>query len=564
MHRQLAASKRQSISHPIKIDTTFTQEIISGHTQSLVCEYFLLLIENQEQKLVLKDDIQLVEGFNPINIFQRIDRSQCGFITHADILQFLRDNNIVSLDKDDIKLLFKKDKTIYQVFLRTVLSQVEHESAKFFNVRASESEIVVRKIDKLPKRLERKFSQFILQLVQLEKQIEIMKQVTVQKQKDFDFMRMFKIIRFHEHDANVIVPQDIKRMFVMNNQTIDEIRVQNVLFGQILGRNVMSFQDFCNLFVKQGHKIVITGATQDQSNSLKAQVSHLAQKSIMQEFTEKKQKSIFQVSTKDVMKADGNKTLNTLRSSNSIQQQLETQTELAKTLTFKTDYISSEKIVKNFITYVQEQIILDDQLEDLRIKLTNDRDFYPQQVYKTYLNQDSSLNDIEPNELLEFVQDPSINIDEVIQALDFHQISGSKLNLDTFRLLIRPSNKDFALLYDKRCQEEIENEAAILDKTRYKSDTKEKLMSFFRGLVINTMKNIEIRKTYSQQSKGKGVDIFRFITQNMHRDAPHSMLVEFLKNRGVTLNRKESLYLRERFCQDHYLSSHKFEQQFRY
>ena len=76
-------------------------------------------------------------------------------------------------------------------------------------------------------------------------------------------MRLFKIIKFNGNDEQLIYPSDIKRLFLMNNLTIDEERVRSILFGNVLRKDAINFQDFCNMFVKKGNKMIIKSALAD-------------------------------------------------------------------------------------------------------------------------------------------------------------------------------------------------------------------------------------------------------------------------------------------------------------
>ena len=56
------------------------------------------------------------------------------------------------------------------------------------------------------------------------KQEEIMKDAIVKKQRDFDYLRLFKVIQFYK--PNEVSFQDIKRLFTLNNMTIADERIE--------------------------------------------------------------------------------------------------------------------------------------------------------------------------------------------------------------------------------------------------------------------------------------------------------------------------------------------------
>jgi hypothetical protein len=60
--------------------------------------------------------------------------------------------------------------------------------------------------------------------------------------------------------------EDVKRLFVLNKMPIDEERIANVLFGQILRKESMSFEDFCRLLTRKGMKTYVYSAVKDIEN----------------------------------------------------------------------------------------------------------------------------------------------------------------------------------------------------------------------------------------------------------------------------------------------------------
>ena len=86
-------------------------------------------------------------------------------------MRFLEENGYVAgqgWDKNDLKLIFKSAKTHFQKFVGLIIdSKLEHRGAPYFNERLEENDDVVRKIDKLPPRLEKAFCELLLQQIAL-------------------------------------------------------------------------------------------------------------------------------------------------------------------------------------------------------------------------------------------------------------------------------------------------------------------------------------------------------------------------------------------------------------
>lgn len=94
---------------------------------------------------------------------------------------------------------------------------------------------------------------------------------------------------------------------------------------------------------------------------------------------------------------------------------------------------------------------LDDQLEDLKIRLINDNNFYPHSAFQAFAvgSEFASASNI-----LTFIDDRSINIDEVLDMLNFFSTAKNSLMYADFTRMIRPLNLDFATIYDKRVLKE--------------------------------------------------------------------------------------------------------------
>ena len=72
--------------------------------------------------------------FNPITLFQRLDRSSCGYLNHFDVIDFLKSQGITKIGKSELKLFISQDKTTYASMLKKIVTQANYQ-ADFFNKR---------------------------------------------------------------------------------------------------------------------------------------------------------------------------------------------------------------------------------------------------------------------------------------------------------------------------------------------------------------------------------------------------------------------------------------------
>ena len=57
----------------------------------------------------------------------------------------------------------------------------------------------------------------------------------------------------------------------------------------------------------------------------------------------------------------------------------------AHTKCFHTDHITDEELVSHLQTYLRDLLVLDNELEDTRIRLVTERDFFPKVCFKSFL-----------------------------------------------------------------------------------------------------------------------------------------------------------------------------------
>ena len=64
--------------------------------------------------------------------------------------------------------------------------------------------------------------------------------------------------------------------------------------------------------------------------------------------------------------------------------------KVTHTKCFHTDYITDEELVSHLQTYLKDQLVLDNELEDARIRLATERDFFPKICFKAFLATEES------------------------------------------------------------------------------------------------------------------------------------------------------------------------------
>ena len=164
--------------------------------------------------------------FSPVALFQRIDRAGKGHLTRADVLQFLKENDFLEghgFTKDDLKLIFKESKTKFQKFVKLIIDhKLEHRGSFYFNERQQENDFVLRKIDKLPPKLERAFCELLLQQINLKKELDFFRE-EIKSQKGYQLLDLFKGIVFENQGdaAKQIFVSDVMRFFRFNKLLIE-------------------------------------------------------------------------------------------------------------------------------------------------------------------------------------------------------------------------------------------------------------------------------------------------------------------------------------------------------
>lgn len=170
---------------------------------------------------------------------------------------------------------------------------------------------------------------------------------------------------------------------------------------------------------------------------------------------------------------------------------------------YTTDYISNEQLKQNLVTFIRNQLKIDDELEDIRIQLVASKDFYPKPAF----------DQIKKLSLLSFMH-------EHIQPVTSDDCDDLKIqNYTDFLLLLSPQNKDFTeLMMNRQLDRDlIESQNHYIDQIDtiesaprricmsdpYQEDVMKLLAVTLSMIVLNRFKNGEILKTYRTESKNK-------------------------------------------------------------
>jgi len=195
---------------------------------------------------------------------------------------------------------------------------------------------------------------------------------------------------------------------------------------------------------------------------------------------------------------------------------------MRSTGSFRSDQIANETILGFFLSqYLPEQVRLDDELERLRIdciaylvrEKASIRGLYNEVLAKSLdLSNEPCCT---PRDLLSFLQESQgvkgLTLDDVELTFSFYlhlEHYGNGKRLAFFQLLdlfLRPISADFSGYLTAFAEH---------PSSRYlpMSDTsKTTLARFLTGLILNTLKNREVRRTYHVLTKGKGTSVLRMI-----------------------------------------------------
>jgi len=256
---------------------------------------------------------------------------------------------------------------------------------------------------------------------------------------------------------------------------------------------------------------------------------------------------------------------------------------MRSTGSYRSDQIANETILGFFLSqYLPEQVRLDDELERLRIDCIADlvrekasiRGLYNEVLAKSVdLSNEPCCT---PRDLLSFLQEsqgvqgltlPDVELTFSYYLHQEHYGNGQRLAFSQLLdLLLRPISADFSGYLTAFAEH---------PSSRYlpmSGTSKATLARFLTGLILNTLKNREVRRTYHVLAKGKGTSVLRMIlpktqqkvdlslntsSNSINERAKSSVLdfetfLAFLRTRGAVcgLSPRDVEYLRKRFTRN--------------
>ena len=77
---------------------------------------------------------------------------------------------------------------------------------------------------------------------------------------------------------------------------------------------------------------------------------------------------------------------------------IEVPIDAADTKCFQTEYITSDELVSHLQQYLRDLLVLEEELEDTRIRLVSERDFFPKLCFRTFLATEESRDKVRTRE----------------------------------------------------------------------------------------------------------------------------------------------------------------------
>lgn len=308
--------------------TTFTR--LEAETQDLLCDFIHTLVVDNELIADARSLLVNDKDFNPLLLFQRLAGGKT-VIGKAALKAFLEQNGVDSATHVDLVLPGKQ--LSFEAFALKLFAG--HLSSY------GEATPVLRKIDAFPyPHLDRMLSGYLKVLIEAASREEALKQEFVEFAKIKDFTVRKAFVAMAAPGSKVLTVKDVKAFFSDNERLIKAERLLDGFFtpytsGEIDG---MTFEEFAKLFVRRGKTSVV-------QYSRYTRVRDSVPKNV-EELT----KSKFETS------------LSSTQSS-------ERSFSAPVTAEFKTDYITADKVLTALTqVYLPEQLLLDQELEDLRIE----------------------------------------------------------------------------------------------------------------------------------------------------------------------------------------------------
>lgn len=218
----------------------------------------------------------------------------------------------------------------------------------------------------------------------------------IKQQDDFNLMRLFKSVAFEDQReaAKQIYTEDVVRFFRLNNRLIDPQRIIKTLYGRIIGQgNQFDYGALHKLLTRENRAAVVHNPSvlvpgfKNEDRRFKAHKSNFNKKHLASLTTTNKaaaeQRRRRENSRGALSHSRG-------RSEEEMDRSCRLNLSIAHTKCFKTDCVAPEeaRTLQNAFSY--NQVVLEDELEDCRIRLTSHRDFYPRLVFERYLALEES------------------------------------------------------------------------------------------------------------------------------------------------------------------------------
>ena len=327
------------------------------------------------------------------------------------MLRFLEDNGYVEgqgFSKSDLKLVFRQAKTKFQKFVKLIVdAKLEHRSSLYFNERQLENDHVVRKIDTLPPKLEKAFCELLLLQVNLKRELDFFRD-EIKGQADYVLLDLFKAIVFeNERDpSKQIFVSDVMRFFRFNRLLVEQHRVEDILFRRVVGADrPFDYSRLHRLLTKEKlesivhNPAVLVNGLKPDCRRMVAHQKTLNEKSLASLTGPQRLNSVQQClrnrrccPAPDCPHSAYKVWITGPR------QSCKLEASTAHTKCFHTDHITDEELVVHLQTYLKDLLVLEDELEDTRIRLVAERDFYPKVCFKAFLATSNAKEKVKRNE----------------------------------------------------------------------------------------------------------------------------------------------------------------------
>lgn len=295
--------------------------------------------------------------FNPVKLFQRVDRAGKGYLTKTDFAQLIKDNGFAY----EYQIWLPKKKMTYQTFLSFILDK--NHQAQYFNMRlkANDDE-VVRKIDRLSEQLELGLCELIFLQTKLKEDAEFFRN-QLKNCPDYNIITLYKALAFSDTRSctKTVLPQDLSRFFVMNNLLLEPDRLEYFYERLVPQGQQFDLAHLTRLVTSNKRQPIIENTTVKVSGKNE---DHRRTTPLV-DHNPNLRNSLTPQASRCTQKLGG------VRSKS-----------LTKTKAYQTDYINTECLMAALRQFLRDQLKIDDELEDCKIKLVASRDFYPKQAYE--------------------------------------------------------------------------------------------------------------------------------------------------------------------------------------